>query len=122
MTAAEVLSIVASGGDRDGYAKRIRIPVLAAIGQTDGVFCGSAATDCSSSRSLFDAERRNYREAELTAYAQPRAGRNINLHEGARPFFGAVECWLDRRIPVGVAKADPCAGVDLYPRHVPPLI
>lgn len=90
------------------------MPVLEAVGQLDSLFCGPNATDCSSSQTLYTAEKANYVAAPLSAYVQPGSGHNLNLHVTAQQWFAAAACWLNRHFPTPQSAGASCGGIALY--------
>ena len=96
VTLPELISGAGASEDTDGWAGKVRVPVLIATGQHDRVFC---SPQCRSSRSLLRQERRYFTHAPLEAWVQPGAGHNINLHKNASTFFRTSVCWMRKNFP-----------------------
>jgi len=78
----------------DGISMQIQVPVLVVVGQQDALFCGFAATNCSSAASVQQAEAPYYtRQAQLHVVVIPQAGHDLNLHKTAPLWFAAATTW-----------------------------
>jgi pimeloyl-ACP methyl ester carboxylesterase len=93
----EAAAVVGSDRDADGFARRVALPVLLAVGSRDRLFCGTR--DCSSAAALRRQEAPLWPRAELAAYVLPGAGHTLSHHIGAPAFFSATVAWLRREIP-----------------------
>lgn len=83
----------------DGVSKRIMVPVLVVVGQQDSLFCGLAATDCSSATSVWQAEAPFYTaQAQLQVVVIPTAGHDLNLHKTAPLWFDAARAWAYQHV------------------------
>lgn len=81
------------------YSRRINVPVLLAMGEKDGVFCGPLASDCSSAESLRQGEAGFYSpEARLRAFVVPGYGHSINFAPNAPLLHDAVTGWMNEVI------------------------
>jgi pimeloyl-ACP methyl ester carboxylesterase len=78
----------------DGISKQIKVPVLVVVGQKDNLFCGIAATDCTSAKTVQQAEAPFYSpQAHLQVVVIPAAGHDLNLHKTAPIWFSAAISW-----------------------------
>ncbi len=78
----------------------IHVPVLAAVGQYDNVFCGMV--DCSQALHL---ESAFYGPAAcLETFILPDAGHSLNLHLNAPQWFQAAINWSNRRLGPSVNR------------------
>jgi pimeloyl-ACP methyl ester carboxylesterase len=101
VTGAEAASVFQVDRGADGWSRRVTVPVLAAVGRRDAIYCGEGGSDCAGARALHAAERRFWAGTRsLTTFVLPRSGHNLNLHRNAQRFFAATACWLRRRFPV----------------------
>lgn len=83
----------------DGISRQITVPVLVVVGQEDHLFCGLAATDCTSTNTIWRAETPYYSaRAQLQVVAIPTTGHNLNLHRIAPQWFAAAISWSDQHI------------------------
>jgi hypothetical protein len=83
----------------DGISLQITVPVLVVVGQEDGLFCGLAATDCTSANTIQQAEAPYYSsQAQLQVVAIPATGHDLNLHKTAPQWFAAAISWSDQHI------------------------
>ncbi|SDN04167.1 alpha/beta hydrolase [Allokutzneria albata] len=81
------------------YSKRINVPVLVAMGEKDGVFCGLLASDCSSAAGLREGEAGYYSpEAKLRTFVLPGYGHSINYAPNAPLLHDAVTGWADEMV------------------------
>ncbi|GCE07115.1 alpha/beta fold hydrolase [Dictyobacter aurantiacus] len=81
----------------DGISLQINVPVLVVVGQDDSLFCGLAATDCSSAATIQQAEAPFYApQARLQVAVVPEAGHNINLHKTAPLWFATAKAWTSQ--------------------------
>lgn len=69
----------------------IRVPVLAAVGEFDNLFCGPSA--CASQAAVLAREKPDY-IAPLTLAVLPGAGHSINLARNAPALTAAELAWL----------------------------
>ncbi|GLV60495.1 alpha/beta hydrolase [Dictyobacter sp. S3.2.2.5] len=81
----------------DGISLQIDVPVLVAVGQKDALFCGLAATDCTSAATIQRAEAPFYSpKAQLQVAAIPEAGHDINLHKTAPLWLATARAWTSQ--------------------------
>ena len=95
-TPAELAGITAVAADA-ATSRRIRVPVLLAVGQDDKLSCGPAARhlSCATAQALLSRERPCYSAAaSLSAYVVPGAGHDINLATDARQWFTVASEWI----------------------------
>lgn len=79
--------------------RRIKVPVLVAIGRYDRLICGGAGSDCSSSAALRAQEAPWYGpSARLRAVVIADSGHSINLQRTAPRLFKAVQTWTHRYV------------------------
>jgi pimeloyl-ACP methyl ester carboxylesterase len=89
--------------------RRIRVPVLLAVGQDDALNCSSlvAGLSCAGRAAVLARESGNYSpQACLQAYVLPRSGHSMNLHPDAPEWFAAASRWV--RTYVTAALPSPC--------------
>ncbi|MFB9925000.1 alpha/beta hydrolase [Amycolatopsis halotolerans] len=81
------------------YSRQINVPVLVAMGEEDGVFCGPLASDCSSAESLRQGEAAYYSpEANLRTFVLPGYGHSINYASNAPLLHDAVTSWTNEMV------------------------
>ncbi|MBP2475739.1 pimeloyl-ACP methyl ester carboxylesterase [Crossiella equi] len=82
------------------YSKKIKVPVLLAMGEKDQVFCdGLLGSDCSSAEALKQVEGGNFApEAQLRTYVLPNYGHSFNYAPNAREFYEAVAQWSEQMV------------------------
>ncbi|MFC9250723.1 alpha/beta hydrolase [Amycolatopsis thailandensis] len=81
------------------YSRQISAPVLLAMGERDGVFCGPLASDCSSAESLRQSEAGYYSPAaNLRTFVLPGYGHSINLAPNAPLLHDAVTGWTNELV------------------------
>ncbi|MEU8411638.1 alpha/beta fold hydrolase [Amycolatopsis japonica] len=81
------------------YSRRINVPVLVAMGEKDGVFCGPLASDCSSAEGLRQGEAGYYSsEARLRTFVVPGYGHSINYAPNAPLLHDAVTGWMNEMV------------------------
>ncbi|MFE2938587.1 alpha/beta fold hydrolase [Streptomyces sp. NPDC059255] len=77
--------------------RKIKDPVLVAVGEHDGVVCGGTGSDCSSSAALQAQEAAAFRpSAHAQAVVIPASGHSINQQLTAPILFSKVQDWSDR--------------------------
>lgn len=82
-----------------GSSKKVNIPVFSVIGQKDQLFCGSAATDCTSSEALAASERRFYGPgAAVDALLVPNSGHLNKLELQGDQVNERIQHWIDRAV------------------------
>lgn len=102
----------------------IRVPVLLLDGQHDSHYCDNSQApapaetnldDCSSSRSLFLAERANYAAACFAAAVVPNSGHDLTTEDGAATANHDIVDWLRDTITPHASRAH-CAHSDVLDR------
>ena len=88
-----IASLASLAGLSPAVSRGIAVPVLQAVGELDGVFCGPAGSDCSSAQALHAAEAGGYSTA-LTTYVQPGAGHSLALARDGAQFAAFANTWL----------------------------
>ncbi|MCP3802379.1 alpha/beta hydrolase [Allokutzneria sp. A3M-2-11 16] len=79
------------------YSARITAPVLLVLGGSDPLLCGLAATNCTSAQTVLASERPYYAGSPcVSAYLQPGAGHDVNLHPLAPQYQQRVRTWVDQ--------------------------
>ena len=79
----------------------IRVPVLLVLGSSDPLFCGPAATDCSSADAMV-AQERGFLGAgvpALTGYLLPGSGHAIGLMSNATTAYAVIQRWASTVAP-----------------------
>jgi pimeloyl-ACP methyl ester carboxylesterase len=71
----------------------IRVPVLLVLSATDPLFCGAAATDCTSAGAML-AQERPFLGPDVTAYLQTNSGHALDLGLHATDAFAVELAWL----------------------------
>jgi len=118
IAADEALKQTASSGDLASVRipvpadmmRRIRVPVLLAVGQDDILNCNPAlpGLSCASSAAILARERANYpAQARLQTFVLPGSGHSVNLHPNAPEWFAAAISWANRY--VGRSATSPAA-------------
>ena len=80
------------------YGKRIKVPVLIAIGEKDRVFCTNILS-CKDAKKVHNRERAYYlSRAKLDVFVVPNAGHNINYERTAPKFYKKAKEWLVQNI------------------------
>lgn len=92
-----------------GRTLDIRVPVLAAQGAADTLFCGAGVT-CEDEQQLIEAEAPHLGNPPcMDAYLQPGAGHDNVLMRNAPDFFDALNTWLGRTVPADGSTVRGCA-------------
>jgi len=79
---------------------QITVPVLIAMGDSDAIFCDTAASlSCTDSNAILARERSHFgARACLEAYVLRSSGHDINLHRNAHDWYAAAANWSDRHV------------------------
>jgi pimeloyl-ACP methyl ester carboxylesterase len=79
----------------------VRVPVLLVLGSADPLFCGLAATDCSSAAAFVTQERAFLGPSvpSVTGYLLPGSGHALDLMLNASALFGFVQNWASATVP-----------------------
>jgi len=85
----------------------IHAPVLAAVGQSDSIFCVPLLLSCNTNTAVKNREQAFYNpDTCLEGYALPGSGHDMNLHLNATTWFNAANDWIARRVGA-TATTDP---------------
>jgi len=79
----------------------IRVPVLLVLGSADPLFCGAAATDCSSAAALVAGERPMLgpEVGGVTGYLLAGSGHALDLMRNATDWFAVAQDWAWTTVP-----------------------
>jgi pimeloyl-ACP methyl ester carboxylesterase len=82
-------------------SKAVSVPVLAAVGENDQLFCGGPLSfPCTDYHAIIRNEQSFYSPAaQLEGYVLPGAGHVLNLHDNSTQWFAAANGWLNRHFP-----------------------
>jgi len=87
----------------------IHVPVLAAVGQDDSIFCGPLVP-CTNGQTVLQREGIFYSpHACLEGYSLPDSGHDMNLHLNAQQWYATALDWVSRRVGNGAQPpTQPC--------------
>jgi pimeloyl-ACP methyl ester carboxylesterase len=99
MTTGEENTIPAAADP--AISQAVSVPVLAAVGENDQLFCGGPLSfPCTNAAAIVAHEQGDYLSAaQLGAYVLPGAGHVLNLQKNSAQWFAAETNWIDRHFP-----------------------
>lgn len=99
MTTGEENTIPAAADP--AISQAVSVPVLAAVGENDQLFCGGPLSfPCDNAAAIVAHEKSDYSPAaQLEGYVLPGAGHVLNLQKNSALWFAAATDWLNRHFP-----------------------
>lgn len=89
----------------DGTTGRLTVPSLIALGDTDIVWCGPDAVDCSSAESVLAAEMQHYPEdLQPEVFVLQQSGHDINFQRNFEEWYAKAASWLDTVLSASVRE------------------
>jgi pimeloyl-ACP methyl ester carboxylesterase len=95
-TLGEIFTI--GDANAPGVTAQLDVPILIADGANDKLSCAADATDCSSAKTLAEAEQPFYPRTRVDATVIPRAGHVLNLHRNAGLAYQRILTWTNRTL------------------------